>query len=72
MRRRRYRGREGLANEPLRILTAFHGSFHAPVYLAQRLGLSTEEGLAVTIAMPELGGSVDAFASGDADIALSG
>ena len=61
-----------MANEPLRILTAFHLPFYAPVYLAQRLGLFAEEGLAVTIATPEPGGTVDALASGDAEIALSG
>ena len=61
-----------MANEPLRMLTAFHSPFYAPVYVARRLGLFAEEGLDVTIATPEPGKTVDALASGDADIALSG
>lgn len=42
-----------MANEPLRMLTAFHSPFYAPVYTARRLGLFAEEGLGVTIAAPE-------------------
>ncbi len=61
-----------MANEPLRMLTAFHSPFYAPVYVARRLGLFAEEGLDITIATPEPGKTVDALASGDADIALSG
>ncbi len=61
-----------MANQPLRLLTAFHSPFYTPVYLARRLGYFADEGLDATIESPEPGKTVDAIASGEADIAVSG
>ena len=64
--------RQSLPNELLRLQIAFHSPFYAPVYLARRLGLFAAEGLDATIASPEPGKTIDAIASGEADIAVSG
>lgn len=58
--------------QPLRIVTAFHLPFYAPIWVAERLGAFRDEGYDVTISTPPPGATPDALERGEADVALGG
>lgn len=57
----------------LRIVSAFHSPFYAPVFVAHRLGAFDAEGLDARIGPPpEVGKTPELLLSGEADLAVSG